>query len=146
MERKTLAKRHFYDGLNCAQSVLYSFKEDVNISDSELLKLSAGFGGGMGKLQRTCGAVTGAFMVLALTDKFLIASDQTSRESTNDLIRNFDAEFVKIHKTTQCRELLGVDFLTEDGVKKFEDLNLKKKVCKKCIHDSVTILETLITY
>lgn len=66
MERSEHAKELFLGGNNCAQSVLLSFAKDFGFSKELALKVSAGFGGGMGRVQGTCGAVTGAIMVLGI--------------------------------------------------------------------------------
>ncbi len=50
----------FQSGLNCAQRVLISFSEKLNFDKKLATAISLGFGGGMGRLQETCGAVTGA--------------------------------------------------------------------------------------
>ena len=64
--RTEKAAETFNTGCNCAQAVLSSFDDILNKEKDELLAVSSGFGGGMGKLQNTCGAVTGAFMVFSL--------------------------------------------------------------------------------
>ena len=66
MERSEQAKELFLSGYNCAQSVVLSFADDLKFSKELAQKMAAGFGGGMGKQQETCGAVTGAIMVLGL--------------------------------------------------------------------------------
>ncbi len=48
----------FLEGNNCAQSVVLSFAEDYGYSKELALKIAAGFGGGMGRIQGTCGAVS----------------------------------------------------------------------------------------
>jgi C_GCAxxG_C_C family probable redox protein len=50
--------------LNCAETILYGANEVYHLElDGQALKLAAGFGGGMG-IEATCGALTGAVMVL----------------------------------------------------------------------------------
>jgi len=67
MEQKAfLAINSFRSGYNCAQSVLYAFKDDFDFDENLALDISVGFGGGMERLQEKCGAVTGAFMVMGL--------------------------------------------------------------------------------
>lgn len=66
---KTKAEKaiaYFNSGLNCAQSVFTAYAEEFNIDPELAISISCGFGGGMGRLQETCGAVTGAFMVLGM--------------------------------------------------------------------------------
>ena len=56
----------FRSGLNCSQAVVTAYSEQLNYDDKLALSISCGFGGGMGRLQETCGAVTGSFMVLGI--------------------------------------------------------------------------------
>lgn len=56
----------FKAGLNCAQAVLTAYADDLSFDNNLALSVSCGFGGGMGRLQQTCGAVTGSFMVLGI--------------------------------------------------------------------------------
>lgn len=56
----------FRSGLNCSQAVFAAYSEKLRFDKELALSISAGFGGGMGRLQETCGAVTGAFMVIGV--------------------------------------------------------------------------------
>ena len=60
------AIRSFKSGLNCAQAVLTSYSDELKFDNNMALSVACGFGGGMGRLQETCGAVTGSFMVLGI--------------------------------------------------------------------------------
>lgn len=53
------------EGFNCSQIVLSSFAEDLGLDSEMANKVATCFGGGMGSGD-TCGAVTGALMVLGL--------------------------------------------------------------------------------
>jgi len=46
--KKETALDKFSSGYNCAQAVLYSFKDDVYIEGNTALKIACGFGAGMG--------------------------------------------------------------------------------------------------
>lgn len=142
--RNEVAIKSFQDGLNCAQSVLTSFKDEINLSESDLLKISAGFGGGIGKLQKTCGAVTGAVIAIGMIDENLVATNRDSRDKLNHKIQEFNSQFKKIHKTSECRTLLGIDLISDDGAGQFEDQGLGELVCEKCIADSVNIVESIM--
>lgn len=50
---------------NCAQSVLMSFTQSLNLDDETAFKLATAFGGGM-KSGITCGVIVGGLMVLGL--------------------------------------------------------------------------------
>jgi C_GCAxxG_C_C family probable redox protein len=67
MSAKTERAKQFHElGYGCAQAVLASFAEDYGLSEEAALRISTGFGSGMGRLCEVCGALTGAFMVIGL--------------------------------------------------------------------------------
>ncbi len=143
MDKKSSAKCAFDNGYNCAQSVLKPFANQLNFDVNTVLKLSAGFGAGMGRLQGTCGAITGAYMILGL--KFgENSTDDTSKEKVIELIREFTSKFKDKHKVTDCRDLLKVDLTTEEGQSSFDQNNLHDQVCSKCLKTSVSLLEEMI--
>ena len=65
MTKGELAKEIFLSGKNCSQSVVLAFKQEMGLTEEQLEKLSIGFGGGIGRLRLTCGAVSGMVMVLS---------------------------------------------------------------------------------
>ena len=50
---------------NCAQAVTATFAEECSLTREQAIKLGAHFGSGM-KMAATCGAITGALMVIGL--------------------------------------------------------------------------------
>ena len=56
----------FDEGYACSQSVLLAYADHFGLDKSTAKRISSTFGGGMGRLRETCGAVTGGFMVLGL--------------------------------------------------------------------------------
>jgi C_GCAxxG_C_C family probable redox protein len=143
MERSEHAKELFLEGNNCAQSVLLSFADDYGCSKELALKISAGFGAGMGRTQETCGAVSGAIMVLGIREGEK-ASDNDELKlgaygSTKELISKFTDEF----QTTSCRELTGCDFNTDSGNEKFRSEGVMEKICAPCVKRAVEIVESI---
>jgi len=135
---------YFMNRFNCSQSVLMSYKNYANIPEKQLLRISTGFGAGMGKMQDTCGAITGSYMILGLCYGKDNIGDDESKERTYDQVQRFESEFRKLHGTTACKELLGCDLKTEDGKKYYDDHHLKEEVCLKCILDSIKILQRIL--
>jgi C_GCAxxG_C_C family probable redox protein len=133
----------FRSGYNCAQSVLITYSEKYHIDLDTALSLSCGFGAGMGRLQETCGAVTGSFMAIGLHICSRYAGNKERKEHSYTLVREFERQFRNIHDTLKCDELLSVDLKTPEGQKRFHDDKLNEKVCEKCIGDAVEILENL---
>jgi C_GCAxxG_C_C family probable redox protein len=145
MESKELkAITAFKSGYNCAQSVVVTFAEDLNFDKSAALSTSVGFGGGMGRLQETCGAVTGAFMVLGMYNSGKYPHNLDLKNGTYPMVQQFDSKFKAIHQTTNCRALLQCDLRSEEGHAYAVENKLFDKVCEKCISDAVKIVEELI--
>ena len=139
------AVEYFKKGFNCAQAVLVVFAKEHGLDEATSLKVAGGFGAGMGRMQSTCGAVTGAYMVIGLNYGKTLGDDgNEKRDKTYALVRSFDSEFKKIFGTTSCRELLNCDLTTPEGGKYFTDNRLSEKVCQKCVREAVLITEKLL--
>jgi C_GCAxxG_C_C family probable redox protein len=131
-------------GYNCAQSVVAAFEEELNIDKNLALHVSVGFGGGMGRMQEKCGAVTGAFMVLGVYNGRKFQDNVTLKNETYAMIQQFDRKFTSIHQSTNCMDLLKWDIKTAEGFQSAKDNGLFESVCDKCIADAIQIVEELI--
>jgi len=134
----------FRSGSNCAQAVLTAYSEDLNLNSSLAMNISCGFGGGMGRLQETCGAVTGSFMVLGMYNSNRFADNNERKEETYAMIQKFGQKFQSIHGSIHCSSLLNCDLKTDEGQAYMKENNLAGKVCEKCISSSIGILEELM--
>lgn len=143
--RAESATNAFKSGLNCAQSVLVTYSEQLNFDKNLSLHITSGFGAGMGRMQETCGAVTGAFMVFGIYNSQRPTDDKESKESTVSMIQEFSQQFKSIHGTLDCKTLLDCDLNTDEGQQIFEDNELGEKVCEKCVAYSTQIIDKLIT-
>ncbi|MDO8945495.1 MAG: C-GCAxxG-C-C family protein, partial [Desulfobacterales bacterium] len=79
------------------------------------LRIAAGFAAGM-RLAETCGAVTGAIMVLGLHRATAESTTAKLREPVYQAVKEFSAEFERRNRTLICRDLLGCDIRTEEGM------------------------------
>jgi len=140
--RKEIAREKFLEGFNCSQSVLVAFFQDLGLKEEDLLKISSGFGGGMGRMQKTCGAVTGAFMVIGYLNGRYQEGDTASKAKTYDLIQKFADDFKEVNGTINCLELLGVNFNDEEAMKEAVKQGGFKDQCLKYILDAVEIIES----
>ncbi len=134
----------FNSGNNCAQSALLSFTDFLKIDSDTAKNIASGFGAGMGRLQGTCGAITGAYMVFGLYNVNKSSDSTEKNEKTYQRIQNFDKKFTQINGTTECRLLINCDLNTKEGKDEFKRKNLKKIVCEKCIKDSINLIEELL--
>jgi len=143
MNKSEKAEKTFLSGFNCAQSVFSSFAEELGLDRDQALKISCGFGGGMGKLQETCGAVTGAFMAIGL--KYgMTEVDPQVKEANYAKVKEFAAKFEEIHGSINCMDLVKTDLNTKEGAAYFKENNLMENVCAKCVGDAVSIVEEMI--
>ena len=54
------------NGKNCSQAVFTAFATDLGLTEDMALAVSAGLGGGVGRMREVCGAVSGSAMVVGL--------------------------------------------------------------------------------
>ena len=134
----------FRSGLNCSQAVLTAYSDELNFDNSLALSVSCGFGGGMGRLQETCGAVTGSFMVLGIYNCNKFPENNERKEETYSMIQKFSEKFRSLNGTTDCKSLLKCNLRTEQGQLFAKENNLFETVCEKCIADSIRIIDQLI--
>lgn len=145
MENKvTTALNSFQSGYNCAQSVILAYQEELGFDKNQAIGMSVGFGGGMGRLQEKCGAVTGAFLVIGMYSAKMHQDNLSRKNSSYAMIQQFDEKFKSIHQTTQCRELLNCDLRTDEGHSFAVENKLFEKICQKCIADALRIVDELI--
>jgi len=143
MERSEHAKELFLSGNNCAQSVLLSFSEDLGYSKELALKISAGFGGGMGRQQGTCGAVTGAIMVLGILEGEKASDNSELKSGTYNSVKELLKSFANDFQSINCGELTGCDFKTDSGNEKFKEEEVLEKICAPCVKRAVKIVEAI---
>lgn len=143
-KREARAVDYFRNGLNCAQAVLNSYANELSFDADMALSVSCGFGGGMGRLQKTCGAVSGSFMVFGIYNCRKYPDNNDRKEKTYEMVQKFSDKFIAIHGSTDCKSLLNCDLRTEEGRKTARDNNLYEIVCEKCVSDSIRIIEDLM--
>mgnify|MGYP006309133697 CR=1 FL=1 len=141
MTKTEKAAEIFNQGFNCAQSVLYTFADDLGINKEFALKVASGFGAGMGRMQKTCGAVTGAVMVIGFFYGSSKSNDHFSKERTYEAVQKFIKDFEKLHNTSDCIDLLGADMKTPEGKEKIQKEDLIQTRCAKYVQDTVGLLE-----
>lgn len=137
------AIQSFRAGLNCAQATVTAYSDDLNFDNELAARISCGFGGGMGRLQETCGAVTGAFMVLGIHYCSKFTDNKDRKEATYLAVQKFADRFNSKHGTLNCKSLMNCSLRTEEGQKLIKENNLHEKVCEKCIADAISIVDEL---
>jgi C_GCAxxG_C_C family probable redox protein len=144
MNRIENAESCFKQGFSCSQAILSTFGEQFGLDREVALKLAAGFGGGMGRMAGTCGAVTGGFMVLGLKYGATSAEDRQAKELTYEKVREFAARFSERYGSSECRELLGYDINSPVEYQIVKDKELISTLCPNYVRDAAEILQEML--
>jgi len=134
----------FEEGFNCAQAVFATYAEQFGLDHEIALKIAGAFGGGMARMGDTCGAVTGAFMVIGLKHGKAEKKDDPARERTYKLTNEFTVRFKELHGSIMCRELINCNISTPEGLKQAQDEKIFKTICPKFVRDAGNILEQIL--
>ena len=144
MNRSEIAVTKFKEGYNCAQSVIFSFIDKIGLSKDVALKLSNGFGAGMGRKQEVCGAISGAILVINLLfgrgENDSKVNQEIAYAKIRDLIDNFETRY----STISCKKLLNdCNLMTSEGQELFKSNKMIEK-CYEFVEYSVKTLEKII--
>lgn len=148
MNSSQKAKELFESGYNCSQAVLLAFADKFGMDFQTAQKISATFGGGMGRMREVCGAVSGMLMVLGLATNEYAPSDTAKKAEQYKAVQQLANEFRKKNGSIICRDLLG---LTKSGEKisvptpsERTDEYYKKRPCALLVQDAAEIIENYL--
>ncbi|MBR5783098.1 MAG: C_GCAxxG_C_C family protein [Clostridia bacterium] len=145
MDHKMRARELFCSGYNCAQAVFTAFADVTGMEEKEALRLSSSFGGGMGRLRETCGAVTGMFMVAGALWGYDDVSDPSVITDHYARIQDMAAKFKEKYNTICCRQLLEGLETTTGPVPTPRDAEFyKKRPCLIFVEYAAEILDQMI--
>jgi len=144
-DKSILAVETFQRGYNCSQSVLSVFADDFGLTKDCCLRLASPFGSGIARMQETCGAVTGALMVIGLKygkgEHGLEADKANAYKISLQLI----SKFKEYHLSINCLELLdNLDINTPEGMAEIQKRELFRCNCSKYVQDAVEIAESIL--
>lgn len=105
--RAEWAKQKNAAGYNCAQAIALAYQDMVTIDPKHLYQAAEGFGGGMGKMQETCGLLTGLYMVLGLLFSDADLEHGKTKLATYEKIRALHRAFKERLGSAHCYILLG---------------------------------------
>lgn len=144
MSKLEKADSSFLNGFNCSQSIFSSYSEDFGLDRKTALRISTGFGAGMGYLAKTCGAVSGAIMVIGLKYGRDTLEDIEAKEKAYNLVREFVKRFIDAKGSILCKKLLKADISTNEGKQYAIDNNLFREICPDLVKKSVEILDQIL--
>ena len=141
----------FMEGFNCSQSVFAAYADLFGMDRETALRVSASFGGGIGRMREVCGAANGMFLVAVMLTGSVEGKDQNAKKNNYEVVQRLATEFKKENGGSYiCRELLG---LNKDGSKVAlgdttpearTDEYYKKRPCLKTIQGAAAIVERML--
>lgn len=139
MKSKSLLVDDQFSKFNCAQTVFSLFAPELGIDEKTALKIASGFGGGM-NCAETCGAVTGAYMVIGIKHGHS-SSNPDDKANTKMLVKKFNEKFKEMHQSLICRQLTGYDISTPEGSAAAAEAGVFQSKCPVFIKTACYILE-----
>jgi C_GCAxxG_C_C family probable redox protein len=144
MEKQDKALDYFRNKFNCSQAVFTVFGTEYGLSEDDSLRIGCAFGGGMGRQQHTCGAVTGALMALGLKYGKALNDSEEKKQETYSKTREFFRRFTELNGSVNCKVLLeGLDMNDPEDHKIIMERKLFDINCEKYVVDAVNIVETI---
>lgn len=129
----------FLDGNNCSQSVFAAFAPEFGLSEETSLQIAIGLGGGVGRMRKVCGAVSGASMLVGL--RF----PDISRAEAYEKVRLISDEFKKTNPSIVCKELLGLTKAEKSAVPEERTAEYyQKRPCIKIVEDAALAVEKIL--
>lgn len=107
-ERIEMAVSLFKEGFNCSQSVVAAFADKYGFTREQALKMSASFGGGIGRMRETCGAACGLFLLAGLETGATEGADREGKAANYALVQELADEFKQRNGALRCADLLGL--------------------------------------
>ncbi|MBQ6748050.1 MAG: C_GCAxxG_C_C family protein [Paludibacteraceae bacterium] len=131
----------FKQGFNCSQAVFASCADLYGITDEKFaLRLSASFGGGMGRMRLVCGAASGMFMLAGLHNGSATPHDSEGKMANYAFVQQLAGGFKNKYGSLICAELLGLAPKPQEP--KPEDRTpqyYEKRPCPEMIAEAVRI-------
>lgn len=96
----------FLKGYNCSQSVVAAFAPQLGLTEEMALRLSAGFGAGIGRMREVCGAFCGVVTVLSMV--YADPTDPKDKSRMYALVQKAAEQYrTRNGGSIICRELLA---------------------------------------
>jgi len=144
------AEGYFRKGYNCSQSVFVVFAGRYGIDEKTALKMSASFGGGLGRMREVCGCMSAMALVAGFETGNTTDYNPKGKEKNYEMVQHLAEEFKKISGgSIICGELLGLKKKENDTK---EDMTsptpsertaayYKKRPCIQLIREACKIIE-----
>ena len=99
----------FMQGYGCCQSVVCAFSDLYGLDEEMALKVSAGFGGGVGRLRMMCGTCSALVILAGLERGQTRGEDREGKAACYQLVRQLLETFRQRNGSIICAELLQMN-------------------------------------
>jgi C_GCAxxG_C_C family probable redox protein len=141
MTKVQLAIDLFSGAYSCSQAILIAFSDDIGIDEDLAFRIGAGLGGGVGRTQSICGAISAGAIVLGMKYATYLPDDIESKNRLSSFVGEFVNECKQAIGAVDCLHITGVDF-TNTELKAFAtESGHFKRVCNNAIMHVASILE-----
>ena len=147
MTRAEKAREYFNQGYACSQAVALAFADLTGLTEDEIAKSMLPFGGGLGRLRLTCGAVSGMVYAFGL----ICGKAENSAENktkTYEITRALCEKFTQENGSLICADLLSGKnlFVEKGGVPEARNADYyKKRPCPEIVYSAADVLEKYLT-
>lgn len=139
-DRVEKAMKLFKSGYNCSQSVVAAFADMYGFTDEQALRMSASFGGGIGRMRQTCGAACGMFLLAGLEKGTTDGKDREGKAANYALVQELAGKFKESNGSLICAELLGLKKPEGSAVPEARtDQYYAKRPCVKMVEEAAKI-------
>ena len=108
-------------------------------------RIGSGLGGGVGRQGEVCGALTGGVLVVGLVHGRDGAEEKEAKEAAHAKAGEFVRRFAEVNGAVRCRDLIGLDVSTDEGVQEYYARNLLEEKCSEIVSNAVrVVLELLV--
>jgi C_GCAxxG_C_C family probable redox protein len=134
----------FHQGFNCAQAVLSVFAPDLGLDLDTALKVSQGFGAGIGRSDEICGSLSGAIMAIGLRYGAIRGDDAAAKEKTYAVVHEFVEGFKTRHGSVACTDLIGYNLSDPQQYAEAKTRRAATERCPAFVRDAVTLVEKVL--
>ena len=119
-------------GYNCAQAVACTYCDLVGADEETMFRMTEALGLGMGGMQGTCGAVSGACVLAGMKRSTGNLDTPNSKAESYKLSREITQKFLEKNGSLTCKDLKGVE------------TGKVLRSCPDCIRDAAAIAEQVL--
>lgn len=119
-------------GYNCAQAVACTYCDMVGVDEVTMFKMTEALGLGMGNMEGTCGAVSGACILAGMKQSSGNIDRPDSKGQSYQLAKQILKQFEERNQAVTCKELKGIS------------TGKALTPCDECIKDAARIAEEVL--